>query len=106
CGYISIPSCGGKPAGKNKNRMNPREQLSEFGARVRRWIEDWTTLEGGHRTYEELALELFGLQFQGNEPYRRFCLARRRSPENIEHWSAIPAVPAAGFKEQQLSGLS
>src|SRR5437667_10834648 len=98
--------------------MNPTEKLSAFGPRLRYQIEEWRaltleasdhpdsgTLKGGHRTFDELALELFQLQFELNEPYRKLCEARQRTPERVEHWSAIPAIPAAGFKEWELSCL-
>ena len=90
-----------------KNRMNSRKKLSEFGERLRHAMQEWPgTLKGGHQAFDELALELFALQFELNEPYCRLCKARWRSPETVEHWSAIPAVPAASFKEWELSCLS
>src|SRR5712691_11945579 len=98
--------------------MNPTQKLSEFGARLCHQIEEWTplrpeasdhqqpgTLKGEHQTFDELALELFALQFELNKPYSRLCEAQRRTPDTVEHWSAIPAVPAAAFKEWELSGL-
>jgi hypothetical protein len=86
------------------------------------------TLKGGHQTvhqppdahsqtfespdlvscgkqFDSLALELFALQFKHNGPYRRFCDARRATPEKIKHWDQIPAVPTAAFKELELSCL-
>jgi Acyl-protein synthetase, LuxE len=53
--------------------------------------------------FQELALELFTLQFKYNAPYRRFCEGRGATPGTVEHWSQIPAVPTAAFKELELS---
>ncbi len=55
--------------------------------------------------FDALALDLFALQFEQNDPYRRFCQARQAVPGRVPHWSAIPTVPAAAFKEQDLSCL-
>jgi hypothetical protein len=61
-----------------------------------------SNLENG---FNHLALSLFTLQFTHNPPYRRFCEARRVAPDTIEHWSGIPAIPAAAFKEFELTSL-
>lgn len=53
-----------------------------------------------------MALELFALQCQHVEPYRRFCQARGTGPDAVRHWSAIPAVPTSGFKDLELTSLA
>jgi len=55
--------------------------------------------------FNQLALELFALQFQGNPAYQSLCRARSRNPSTVEHWTQIPAVPAVAFKELELSSL-
>ncbi|MGO9203830.1 MAG: long-chain fatty acid--CoA ligase [Limisphaerales bacterium] len=107
--------------------MKPTGRLSDFAARLRRLIHDSTrpmppqartplhaeceTRPGPWRAcltdtgFNSLALELFGLQFEHNEPYRRICMARRASPEDAPDWSRIPAAPAAAFKDLELSCL-
>jgi hypothetical protein len=55
--------------------------------------------------FNSLALELFRLQFEHNEPYRRICEARDVGPEDAADWSCIPAAPAVAFKELELSCL-
>ncbi len=59
------------------------------------------------RRFAELALRVFQFQYEGNEPYRRFCERRGRSPGNVSDWSEIPAVPVSAFREVELvvSGL-
>jgi hypothetical protein len=55
--------------------------------------------------FNELALSLFGLQFRHNRAYQRFCEARKTSPQIVSNWREIPAMPAAGFKELELTSL-
>lgn len=53
--------------------------------------------------FDRLALEVFAHQFEHNQPYRRFCLTRERTPANVGDWREIPAMPIAGFKQLDLS---
>lgn len=59
----------------------------------------------GEKKFSPLALELFAIQFAQNPAYRRICEARGATPATVEHWTSIPAVPAAAFKELELSCL-
>jgi hypothetical protein len=62
---------------------------------------------GGYEAqFNALALELFALQFAHNQPYRKICEARSSTPLTVNHWSQIPAVPTAAFKELELTSLS
>src|SRR5208283_2595810 len=56
--------------------------------------------------FDALALELFALQFKHNAAYRKICAARGLTPEVVEHWTQIPAVPASAFKELELTCLA
>ncbi len=55
--------------------------------------------------FNTLALELFALQFQRVEPYRRYCEHLGRTPDHLSDWRAIPCIPTAGFKEFDLTSL-
>lgn len=46
-----------------------------------------------------LARRVFAFQFRRNAPYAAYCRHRGVRPESITHWSEIPAVPTAAFKE-------
>src|SRR5580698_7105809 len=72
-------------------------ELTNFAARVGRIISQRESASN------ELALELFGLQFQHNPAYRRIAEAKGLTPEAVRHWSEAPFVPAAAFKELELS---
>jgi len=56
--------------------------------------------------FNALALVLFGLQYRNNLPYRKLCAARGVCPDDLTHWTQIPAVPTAAFKELELTSLA
>jgi len=92
--------------------MIPTASLNAFAARLREFIvssvsqpELGPLAQRNHSRFQALALELFALQYARNRPYRRFCAARGVSPDNVRAWERIPAVPAAAFKELELSAL-
>jgi hypothetical protein len=55
--------------------------------------------------FNELALELFSLQFKHNPAYQKICEARGLTPEVVEHWPQVPFVPTAAFKELELTSI-
>jgi hypothetical protein len=55
--------------------------------------------------FESLALELFGTQTVTNPAFRAICTARGLGPAQVSNWRDIPAVPAAAFKECDLTSL-
>jgi len=52
--------------------------------------------------FEMLALEAFAWQYERNAAYAAYCARRGCSPATVSHWTAIPAVPTAAFKETEL----
>ncbi|MEJ5237370.1 MAG: hypothetical protein WHT82_03325 [Limisphaera sp.] len=62
--------------------------------------------EWGDAAFNRRALELFALQFRFNPPYRQWCLARGTTPDQVRHWTQIPAVPTAAFAEFDFSCLA
>ncbi|HEX2167468.1 MAG TPA: hypothetical protein VHG09_09590, partial [Longimicrobiales bacterium] len=52
--------------------------------------------------FNGVALRVFEYQFQRNTPYAAFCERRGLTPATVGHWSRIPAVPTAAFKEVAL----
>lgn len=52
--------------------------------------------------FNRIALRVFGHQFEHNRPYAAFCDRRGRTPATVEHWTMIPAVPTAAFREVDL----
>lgn len=80
--------------------MNP--ELSQFAIRLRESI----TAGFLDEIFDALALELFTLQFKHNSAYRKICEARRLTPQSVEHWTQIPAVPTSVFKALELTSLA
>jgi hypothetical protein len=61
---------------------------------------------GGYEgDFDGWARELFALQFRFNPAYQKICATRGVTPATVEHWTQIPAVPTAAFKELDLSCL-
>lgn len=75
-------------------------ELINFAARLERVMSQQ---EGA---FNRMALELFGLQFEYNPAYRCICEAKGLTPKNVRHWTEVPFVPAAAFKELELSCIS
>jgi len=95
----------------NKNRMH--QKLSDFAARLREAIIGRDAAlrrpvgaarqPGQNSEFNSLALELFALQLKFNPAYRKICEGRKLMPGAVEHWTEIPVVPTAVFKELDLT---
>ncbi len=85
--------------GTNKNRMSQRDPFFKLGEQVREFFSG----DAAANPFEDLALEMFALQFHHNAPYRRYCEAVGRTPATVTDWRQVPAVPASGFKEFDFS---
>lgn len=59
------------------------------------------TLDDG--AFNALALRLFAYQYSANRPYHQYCQRRGQTPDSVQHWRQIPAVPIGAFKELTLS---
>jgi len=86
--------------------------FTNYAARLRRLLDSRSAspLGGIERDitesrFNELAMELFALQFNHNLLYRKLCEARGVSPAQVPCWQQLPAVPAAAFKELELTSL-
>jgi len=87
--------------------MRGHPSFEPFTSRLKDFIRSSSNLgaEEGDDRFDSLALELFALQFEHNLVYRKFCQSRDASPESVEHWTQIPSVPTAAFKDVYLSCL-
>jgi hypothetical protein len=88
--------------------MQPIAKLSEFAGQLRHLIRSTSNAETEwtDKAFGEVALRLFELQRELNEPYRTLCFAAGNS--NIlkpQNWKEIPAVPTSAFKDLELSCL-
>lgn len=77
-----------------------REQIIEA-------IEGWDPLGDTSRwpddRFDALAAEVFRIQFEKNQPYRRFCEDRGVSPNHLRSHRDIPAVPTDVYKHVRLT---
>jgi hypothetical protein len=92
---------------RKKNRMT--SELSKLAARFRDLCRA-STSKGlasslSDAQFNQLALELFELQFNANAVFRSFCKSRGLMPGVIEDWTCIPAVPTTAFKDADLTCL-
>jgi acyl-CoA synthetase (AMP-forming)/AMP-acid ligase II len=55
--------------------------------------------------FNQLASDLFALQFEHVPEYRRFCELRGVAPDRVSDWRQIPPLPTSAFKELVLSSL-
>ena len=59
-----------------------------------------TTVEDDR--FNDVALRVFAYQYERNAPYAAYCDRRGRTPVTVAHWTHVPAVPTAAFKEVML----
>jgi len=85
--------------------MSVSNGFRNFAARLRELI-DLRARGPNALPFRELALELFDLQFQHNEPFQTHCRARRVTPESVDDWTQIPALPTAAFKAFEVTCLA
>lgn len=52
--------------------------------------------------FDDLARDIFTFQFARNAPLAAWCRRRGVTPADVAHWSDIPAVPTAAFREVPL----
>jgi len=84
----------------------PDPERATLDARVLAWMREAgsldTTPKASEARFGELALALFGWQFERCEPYRRFCEGRGATPTSVGDWREVPPVPTGAFKEVEL----
>jgi hypothetical protein len=56
--------------------------------------------------FNDLAMELYRLQFAAVAPYRYFCERRGAVPATVQAWHEIPALPVSAFKQADVTSLS
>ena len=74
---------------------------TKIDARILAWMRE-PSWDYNEQRFEEIALELFAFQFEHCEVFRRFCEGRGQTPETVDAWRRIPAVPTGAFKEVAL----
>ena len=79
------------------------ERIADLRAAVLEMIRRGADQPRDDAAFNALALRLFAYQFRANEPYRKYCEKRGRTPDKVQSWLEIPPVPIAAFKELTLT---
>lgn len=53
-------------------------------------------------TFTDLAVRVFARNFEAIPAYATFCTAQGLTPDTVDDWTRIPAVPTAAFREMVL----
>ena len=53
--------------------------------------------------FDQLALDIFGFQYERCAVYRAYCDRRKATPQSVKHWKEIPATPTSAFKDFALT---
>lgn len=77
--------------------------ITELIAQIQKWAPLGEEIRWSDQKFNRFARAIFKLQFEQNEPYRKFCQRRGVDPEKIEHYRDIPAAPTDVFKHVRLS---
>ncbi len=76
------------------------------GRELRALLFDWFTrpvqVPNDDEAFNNLALRIYRYQFERIAPLAAFWNRRGREPAAIDHWTDIPAVPTAAFRELAL----
>lgn len=94
------------------NSGRDHERLGAFAEKLTAAMIEWeqpTSEDSGSWAerfpFEAMARELFRLQYQSVELYRRWCDFRGVTPENLDSWHSIPTVPTSSFKTMEWTSL-
>ncbi len=93
-----------KEEGKMVNHLETVRLSEELDADIVEFIRQ------GLDNYDEekfnlLALREFRIQYMASPVYREYCENQERTPENVRHWSEIPAIPTSAFKEHAITSF-
>jgi hypothetical protein len=77
-----------------EGRTLAAELVGVFGRGIGQMLDD--------AEFNALALRAFDYQMRHNAPYAAYARRRGREEGTLTHWSEIPAVPTAAFKEVAL----
>ncbi len=78
-------------------------ETKKLDTKILKFIRGHSEKESTDEAFNGLALQLFAYQYRRNILYQRFCRMEGKGPKNVLHWSRVPAMPAAGFKELVLT---
>ena len=84
--------------------MTNPSSFADYSRRLIAFIERGHAPAGS--SFSGFARELFALQFAHVATYRRLCETRGVTPDSLDDWQGIPAMPTTAFKELDLTSLA
>ena len=69
--------------------------------RITRFVDD-----SGAESFDRLALDAFEFQYERVAPFRRLCDRRSATPDSVDDWRRIPAVPTLSFRTVELAAAA
>lgn len=85
--------------------MSTEQRFAVCLSRVRQFIQEPADAAKVPHRFNELALDIFALQFETVPILRRVSQGRGVNPALLSDWREIPALPAAAFKEFEVTSL-
>jgi hypothetical protein len=89
--------------------MQNERTFADFVARLQYWMRGELPIQEppeSESRFNQLAVELFALQYEHNPAYQRICRARNVVPEQVKDWKEVPFVPVVAFKELEMSSIA
>jgi hypothetical protein len=80
----------------------PNESAADLKAAILAVIARGAAAPLPDAEFNDIALRVFGFQFEHNHPYRAYCQARGRTPNTVGTWIDVPAVPTDAFRAAPL----
>ena len=63
-------------------------------------------MRGEGEEFDQLALQLFRLQYDNVSAFRAFCDSQGAHPDSVRNWKQIPVVPTGAFKELEFTVIN
>jgi hypothetical protein len=83
--------------------MNMNKTALDLQQRVLALIARGAEQPASDAEFDKLACAIFAFQYERCETYRAYCDRLRVTPQTVEHWKQIPAVPTSAFKDFALT---
>jgi hypothetical protein len=83
--------------------MNMNKTALDLQRRVLALIARGAEQPASDAEFDKLACAIFAFQYERCETYRAYCDRLKATPQTVEHWKQIPAVPTSAFKDFALT---
>lgn len=86
--------------GDNMALLYNADEAVKLRNEIKNFIVNGNSLSENERNlkFNELCLKTFKLQFDNIPAYKKFCLAKQMTPDNVNLYEMIPPIPVNAFK--------